>query len=747
MAVTTIGKPVPRIEGASKVTGGERYAADVTIPGSLTARVLRATVPHARLRRVDTSRAAALPGVYAVLTGADISSIFVGQRLKDMPILAIDRVRFAGEGIAAVAAESAEIAEEALGLIDVDYEELPAVFDPIEAMGPGAPILHDDPSRYKNAPELPAGVPNLQGYNEMEHGDLDAALAQADRVFEHTFRTQLTHHGYLEPHACTARVNADGTVEVWASNKWPYVLRGWLAEDLGIPTNRIKVHILSVGGDFGGKSGLLDVPLCVLLAQRAGRPVKLVLTYAEELISAARRHPAVITLRTGVKNDGTLTAIHAKTVFGGGGYGAFKMSPQVTVAGARQVASCYRVPAIRIENSAVYTNHAPCTQTRSPGAPQVNFAVESQMDLIARELGMDPVDLRMKNLLREGDPAPLGQKWEHIRVRETLERAVEASSWGQPKPSPNYGRGVAVYERAAASGKSSARITIDPSGDVVLDIGTPDVGPGIATVCQQVVTETLGVGLDRVRVRADDTDSVPYDAGTGGSKSTNSTGHAAHRAALAARDALAAVAAQQLGAAPGQVHLEEGRFVGPDGREVSLGEAAAAASSGGAYSQLVEFEPPTQPPVTSFCAQVAEVEVDPDTGRVVVKRLITAHDVGTIINDIAHQGQIDGGLVQGQGFALMEETPLDDGRVSTVNLGDFKLPTIMDIPELTTVLLDNPTGPAPFHGKAIGEIPNVPTASAIANAVYDAVGVRIYELPITPEAVIAGMKGRDSAGA
>ncbi len=741
MVLTTIGKPVPRIEGAAKVTGGERYAADITLPGSLIARVLRSAVPHARLRRVDASRARALPGVHAVLTGADIPTIFVGQRLKDMPILAVDRVRFAGEAIAAVAAETAEIADEALGLIEVDYEELPAVFDPIEAMAPGAPILHDDPSQYKNAPELPAGVPNLQGYNLLERGDLDAAFAQADRVFEHTFRTQLTHHGYLEPHACVARVNADRTVEVWASNKWPYVLRNWLAEDLGIPASQIKVHILSVGGDFGGKAGLLDVPLCVLLAQRADRPVKLVLTYAEELQSAARRHPAVITLRTGVRNDGTLVAIHAQAVFGGGGYGAFKMSPQVTVAGARQVASCYRVPAIRIENSAVYTNHPPCTQTRSPGGPQVNFAVESQMDLIARELGMDPVEFRLKNLLREGDASPLGQKWEHIRVQETLERAIEASSWGQPKPSPHYGRGVAVYERSAASGKSSARIHIDRGGAVILDIGTPDVGPGIATVCQQIVAEALGVGLDRVRVRADDTDSVPYDAGTGGSKSTNSTGHAAHRAALEARDALTAVAAQRLGCTVEQVRIEEGRFVGPDGRDVPLGEAAAAASGGDSYSRLVEFEPPPQPPVTSFCVQVAEVEVDPHTGQVQVRRHITAHDVGTIINDIAHQGQIDGGLVQGQGFALMVETPIEDGRVSTANLGDFKLPTTMDIPELTTVLLDNPTGPAPFHGKAIGEIPNVPTASAIANAVYDAIGVRIFELPIAPEAVIKGMRG------
>ena len=296
-----------------------------------------------------------------------------------------------------------------------------------------------------------------------------------------------------------------------------------------------------------------------------------------------------------------------------------------------------------------------------------------------------------------------------------------------------------MYERGAASGKSGARINVDANGDVTLDIGTPEVGPGIATVCQQLVAEALGVPLQRVQVRAEDTNSVPYDAGTGGSKSTNSTGHAAHRAALVARDALAVAAAQRLGVAVEQLHLEEERFVGPGGREVSLGDAASVAS-GGSYSHLEEFEPPTQPLITSFCAQVAEVEVDPETGRVAVKRLVTAHDVGTIINDTAHQGQIEGGLIQGQGFALMEETAVEEGRITTANLGDFKLPSIADIPEATTVLLDNPTGPAPFQGKAIGEIPNVPTASAIANAVADAVGVRVFQLPITPEAVLEGLQ-------
>jgi xanthine dehydrogenase molybdenum-binding subunit len=348
----------------------------------------------------------------------------------------------------------------------------------------------------------------------------------------------------------------------------------------------------------------------------------------------------------------------------------------------------------------------------------------------------------MRNMVRDGDTGSLGQKWQQIRAQETLERAVEASSWGQPKPSPNFGRGVAMYERGAATGRSSALITVDADGIVTVDIGTPETGPGIDTVVQQVVAEGLGVPSGSVRVRADTTDSVPFDAGVGGSKSTNSTGHAAHRAALEARELLAGAAAGILGCPLSELRQEEGRFVGPGG-SVGIGQAAqSAAPAGGAFSHLFLYEPPGQAPVTSFCAQIAEVEVDAETGRVDVKRIITAHDVGTVINQVGHQGQIDGGVIQGLGYALMEETPLVDGRVSTAHLGDFKLPSAPDVPQLETVLLDSVvSGPTPFDGKAIGEIPNVPTAAAIVNAIHDATGVRLYDLPVSSEKLLQSNPG------
>ncbi|MBI2361497.1 MAG: xanthine dehydrogenase family protein molybdopterin-binding subunit [Deltaproteobacteria bacterium] len=742
MSYQTVGKPLPRIEGVDKVTGKTQYAADVPVDGLLWGKVLRSPVPHARIVHIDTEKAKNLPGVRAVLTGSDMPSVYVGSRMKDMPVLAQDRARFVGEPVAAVAAEDREIAEEAVNLIGAEYEELPAVYDPEEALRSGAPVLHADRSRYKNAPPVPEGIPNLQSYMVWKNGDLDAGFQRAYRIFEHTFRTQLTHHGYLEPHASIVRIDPGGRIEVWASNKGPYELRDRLAEEIGVPKEKIKVHIMSVGGDFGGKASLIDVPICYFLAERTGRPVKLVLEYSEELMAAAHRHPGIITLRTGVERDGTLTAIHAKIVFGGGAYAAFKINPQVTVLGGRRLASYYRVPAIHVDTYCAYTNQVPCTQTRTPGSPQVVFAAESQMDIIARELGIDPVELRRRNLLADGDLSPMGEKWQHIRVRETFERAVKASGWGKSRPGENCGRGVALYERGAPTGKASAAITLEKDGTVTVLTGCPDVGPGFYTIVQQIVSETLGAPPKLVRVRFEDTDSLPYDPGTGGSKSTNTSGHAAYKAAREVRERLLGVAARKLACRPEDVRQVRGRYAGAKGKGVSFAELAreTVAESGGAIHHLTMYEPQDNPPVTSFAVQVAEVEVDVDTGQARVKKITTAHDSGVVLNKLTYQGQVDGGVINGLGLALMEETPIVEGRIVTLNLGEFKMPSIKDIPKLNTILLESPTGPVPYQGKAVAELPNVPTAAAIANAICDAVGVRIYELPLAAEKIYWGLR-------
>jgi carbon-monoxide dehydrogenase large subunit len=737
MAYKNLNKAVPRIEGADKVSGNTRYAADIRFPAALSAKILRAPLPHARIIGIDTTRAEKLPGVRAVITGADVAGIMVGLRMKDMPLLAQDRVRYAGEPVAAVAADNDEIAEEALNLIDVQYEQLPFVTDPIEAMRPGAPVLHDNPAGYKNAPERDTELPNVQSYGKWANGDLEAGFKNALRIFEHTFRTPLGFHGYIEPHACTVQIHDNGQIEIWASNKAPFTLRDRFARDLGLDPAKVKVHILPVGGDFGGKTSVVEAPICYVLAKKSGKPVRMVLEYTEELTAISHRHPAVITLRTGVGSDGKLCAMQVRAVFSGGGYAALKANAEVTVQGPRRAASYYRIPAIQVETLCVYTNQVPCTQTRTPGSPQTTFAVESHIDIIARELGMDPVTFRQKNLLNDGEPTPFGQKLKGIVVKETLKKALDTAGWKRPK-AKNAGRGVAVYERPSGAGKSGAAITIEKDGSVRVHLGVPDVGPGIHTVVQQIVSEVLDLPRDRVMIVVADTDSSPYDSGTGGSKSTNSVGTAAYQAVNEVKEKLIALVAARLGCRTDEIRAANGRYTAPGKRAMPFADLIALAieQNGAPLTHLSVYEP-SRAPITSFAAQVAEVEVDRGTGQVKVRKLTTVHDSGTVLNHLSYTGQIDGGVITGLGFALMEDSSLVDGKMVTTNLGEFKMATAADVPKLTTVLLQDANGPIPYQGKAIAEIPNVPTAAAIANAIQDAVGVRLFDLPLTSEKIYA----------
>ena len=737
MTYAVIARPAARVDGLDKVSGQTVYAADVTLPGALWTKVLRSSLPHARIVSLDTSAASAVPGVRAVLTGRDVASVRVGLRMRDMPILAIDKVRFSGEAVAAVAADTPEAAEEAIEAIRVEYEELPGVYDPVAALEEGTTRIHDDPVSYVNAPDRPEDLPNLQSFTVWQHGDLAEGFSRAAQVFEDTFETPLTHHGYLEPHACTVWVHPDGPVEAWASNKGPYSLRDLLVNQLGAPQGKVTIHVLPVGGDFGGKSSLLDVPLCYFLSRQTGRPVKLVLSHMEEMMASGHRHPGAITLRTGISEDGAITAMDATVHFAGGAYAAFKANVQVAVMGARQVGSCYRVPAVRVQEYCAYTNQVPCTQTRTPGSPQTVFAVESHLDLIARRLGMDPMEFRLKNVLTAGETSSLGVRWTNVRAKDVLEAAARSSQWDRPKASPHQGRGVAMYERGSGAGRSNAALSVAADGFVTMTLTIPECGTGAYTVVQQIVGETLGVGMDQVKVEVGNTNSFQSEAGLGGSKTTNSTGRAAFQAAQALLEDLKQVAADHMACNPESVQHQEGRFIGPEEQSLSFQDAASLAfrARGGPATQTATFEPAEAPPVTSFCAQVAEVEVDPETGAVSVERLVTVHDVGTVLNPVTHQGQINGGIVQGFGFGVMEDMTMAEGRIQALHLGDFKLPTGRDIPRLETVLLTAGQGPTPFQGKAIGELPNVPAAAAIANAVHDAVGVRVHDLPVTAEKV------------
>jgi CO/xanthine dehydrogenase Mo-binding subunit len=734
------------VEGEGKVTGQTKYAADLPFENLLWAKVLRASVPHARIVNIDTSKAKALKGVRAVLTGADVKDIYVGTRVKDQPVLAFDRVRMAGDAVAAVAADSEEIAEEAIGLIDVQYEDLPYVEDPVEALKPSAPLIHDDRGKYKNAPKLPEGVSphNLQSYVLWKNGDIEAGFQKAARVFEHTFRTPLSHHGYLEPCACTVQVHDDGRVEVWASNKGPWGLREQMAEDFGLEKGKIKVHIVHVGGDFGAKASLIDVPVAYYLSKATKQPVKLVFDYTDELLAGGHRHPAVLALRTGVDQNGHFTAVKATIHFSGGAYGSQKANPQVTVLGGRRLASMYRVPAISCETYCSYTNQVPCTQTRTPGSPQVVFAFESQVDIIAKEMGIDALELRRRNILHDGDANPMGEKWTDILMGEVLERVVKTSGWKKNGAKKNRGWGMALYDRGTPEGKASSALTLEADGRVNILTGVPDVGPGYYTVSQQMVCETLGLPPEKVGVVFKDTDSLPFDPGTGGSKQTNTSGHAVNQSAHEVREKLVALAARELGCHPEEIRQEGGKLTAPNKKSTTMEKmiVLAVKENGGPVFHLTNFVPKDMPKVTGFAAQVAEVEVDPNTGRVRVLNLTTAHDTGTVLNHLTLTGQIEGGIITGLGFALMEENPMIDGKIASLTMGEFKLPCIADVPPLKTVLVESPTGPTPFGGKAIAENPNVPTAAAIANAVADACGARIFDLPLSPEKVFWALQGK-----
>jgi CO/xanthine dehydrogenase Mo-binding subunit len=739
MAYKNLNKAVPRIEGADKVSGKMRYAADIAFPAALSAKILRTSLPHARILGIDTSMAAKLPGVRGIITGADVAGVMVGLRMKDMPLLAQDVVRYVGEPVAAVAADNDEIAEEALNLIDVRYQDLPFVTDPLKAIRPGAPVLHENPAGYKNAPERDTELPNVQSYGKWSNGDLEAGFKKAARIFEHTFRTPLGFHGYIEPHACTVQLNDDGRIEIWASNKAPFTLRARFARDLGLDETKVNVHILPVGGDFGGKTSVVEAPVCYFLAKKTGKPVRMVLEYTEELTAISHRHPAVVTLRSGVDADGKLTAMQVRAVFSGGGYAALKANAEVTVQGPRRAASYYRIPAIQVETLCVYTNQVPCTQTRTPGSPQTTFAVESHIDIIARELGIDPVAFRMKNLIDDGEATPFGQKLKGIVVKDILKKALDTAGWKKPK-ARNIGRGVAVYERPSGAGKSGAAITLEQDGTVSVHLGVPDVGPGIHTVVQQIVSEVLELPRDRVKVVVGDTDSSPYDSGTGGSKSTNSVGTAAYQAVNEVKEKLIALAAARIGCKAEDIQAANGRYSAPGRKPMPFSDLIALAleQNGAALTHLSVYEP-ARAPITSFAAQVAEVEVDPGTGQVKVNKFTTVHDSGTVLNHLSYTGQIDGGIVTGLGFALMEDNSLVDGKMLTANLGEFKMATIADVPKLTTVLMEDANGPIPYHGKAIAEIPNVPTAAAIANAIEDACGVRLFDLPLTSEKIYSAL--------
>jgi len=694
-----LGTPERRIEGREKVTGAAEYAADVTRPGMLHAVFVGSPYPHALVKRVDTAGALAVRGVRAVLTGADVRPARFGRRLQDWPVLAWERVRFIGDRVAAVAADTLAAAEEAARLVDVTYEELPAVLDPDAALAPGAPLVHPDAAEETMLNATRNVVPpNAQGQVRHEHGDVDGGLARAAHVFEHTFTIPRVHQAYIEPRASLVWIEGE-VVHVITTNKAPFSLRDQMAVTLGIPAERIVVHTPHVGGDFGGKGLSLDEHALVFLARATGRPVRSVLRYSDELQVSNTRHGGVARLRTAFDKEGRILAHDARIVFDGGAYAAGKPGPGLIPGDGLFTLAGYRVPAARVEVTCAYTNTLPAGNARSPGQPQVNFAAESHLDIAAREMGMDPLVLRERNAIRAGEIDVLGAEWHHSEISNVLLALRREARW-DVKPPPGRGRGISIGARHVGRGSATLQLTLSADG-VLVRTGVTDQGGGAHTMIQRIVAQELGVPAERVRVEQLDTATSPRDPGVGGSRVTAVHGNAAldgARKLKAARDA---------------------------------GEQLPISATGTAEQNAHEY---------GTYAYAIEVEVDHETGAFRITDAVLVADVGTVINPVAIRGQLEGGFAYGLGQAVMEELVLDGGRVVTANLGDYKIPTFPDVPALRLTLLTEAKGPGPFGAKSVGELANPGVCAAVANAVADACGARVTSLPVTAEKVFGALR-------
>ncbi len=692
-----------RIDAVAKATGAAKYTADVVLDGMVHAAVNRSDFPSALIEKIDTSVAEKVEGVLGVFTAKDLpgGAYLYGRRVFDVPILVNERVRRVGDPVAAVVATTREIAEAAAELIEVTYKEMPAVTTAREALKSSAPLIHDKPWEYKGAAVTPETGHNIQSLET--HGSreaAEAALRNAVHVIDETYTTPGDHQGYIEPQACIADYSPDGSLKVWATNKSPYRLRDVLSSVFSLDPMRVEVMPTVLGGDFGGKGAPGEAPLCAALSILTGRPVKMVLRYSEDLLSTDGRHGSEIRVRLGIDGEGKLLGGIAEALLDGGAYAGFKPVNTVNLHGIVDAAIAYRVPEFFVESKIVYTNNQPKGHMRAPGSPQAAFAFESAIDELGRRSGIGPIKIREINLLSEGDINPYGDTWLEYRGKEVLSLATSQPNTLDVPKGWLYGEGVALYARSmAAVPKTSLRLLRGEGGKVIAEVPIPENGAGGQTVVREMIRSGLGLNSDQIEVRQVSTSFLPTDAGVGGS-----------RVSLGVTVAVADA-----------IKLWKEMPADQDAVEVTTNEGSDGPS--GAYS-----------------AQLARVAVDPATGQLKVLEIISAVDVAEIVNPKAHQMQIDGGTVMGFGFGVMEDLLEDAGQPWALSMGEFKLPNVADIPKLTTVLLHGGKGVGPNNIKAVGELTNCPTGAAIANAVADAAGVRIRQLPVKAEAIYWAMK-------
>lgn len=751
----TIGRPLPRIDGLEKVTGRAMYIDDLKFSDVLYGKILRSPHAHARIRKIDTSKAEDLPGVRAVVTGKD-APFLGGEAIKDQPFLAIDKVRYVGEAVAAVAADTKEIASGAIKLIDVEYELLPAVLDVMEALKPDAPLVHEELHTYAHMPIVTV-VPhtNICAKFEFKQGDIERGFLESDYVYEDTFRFPTGHHCQIEPFGAVAQVSVTGKITVWVANDAPHRLRKDLADAIGIPFEKLRVICPPfMGGGFGGKGGLKVEPVCIALAMHTqGKPVKIILDRQEVFMASLMKHAAVGIVKTGVKKDGTIVATHAKLYYDTGAYA--EKGPTVTVHGCESGVGPYRVPNTLVEGYTVYTNNPIAGALRGYGLPQSSWAHESIIDMIADKLGIDQIEMRLKNAVEEGSINPTrGDILTSVGLKECIRKAAEAIEWNKPRP-PNRGVGIACeYKATKTPSGSSAFVKVEQDGSVSVITSAVEIGQGVNTILAQITSEELGIPVERVTVTSPDTDYTPWDASCTASRTTFHMGNAVRNAAKDAKDQIIALAASALNTNAEDLEISNGavEVKGSNKRmtipEVIKGKWKAGLTILGRGVYYPEIEGTMFSARSIFYmygAQAVDLEVDPETGKIKVHKVAAAHDVGKALNPMAVEGQIEGGVVMGLGSGIFEEVLYDGkGKMMNPNFRDYRIPTAVDAPEIAPIIVEAIHDEGPFGAKGIGEMTLVSTPTAVGNAIYNATGIRLKELPATPERLFKLLKEKNS---
>jgi len=745
-----VGTRPVRPDGIDKVTGKAIYGPDFVAPGMLHGAILRSPHPHARIVKIDTGKAEALPGVKAVATGADFPTLeslmmAMGESALDIRHLARncmahEKVLYDGHAVAAVAATTKEIAEKALGLIEVEYEVLPHVTSIEDAMREDAPILHDDvfTAGLEETPKIPSNV-SLRVH--MNTGDVDKALESAAAVTSGRYTTELVHQGYIEPHACVVSWNPDGQAQVWSSSQGAFMVRSLTAGILGLNLADVRATPLEIGGGFGGKTSVYLEPVAMVLSRKSGHPVRLTMSRTDIFRSSGPAPGSIVDIRMGAAEDGTLLGAEIEFKYHGGAY----PSVSDTYSGMGSAVGHYKMANVRITGWNVLSNVPNTAAYRAPGAPQVNFAVESAIDELAQKLGLDPLEMRLKNTVRPGDPTMQGTPHGEIGYAECLEAAKAHPHWSAPL-GPNQGRGVACGYWGNYGGPSTAAVTVADDGSVLVTEGNPDIGGSRAAIAM-MAAETLQIPYDDVRVTVADTSSIGYSMLTGGSRTAFATGMAVTNAAKEVIDDMKRRAASMWDVAPDQVEWWDGAAhcvaEGQSGETLTIQQIAAKSGmSGGPIIAEVTVNSPDFLP--GYGVHICDTEIDPETGHVSVKRYTAIQDVGKAIHPDYVEGQMQGGAVQGIGWALNEAYCFDkSGRVDNPGFLDYRMPVASDLPMIDTVMVEDRPNPAhPYGVKGVGETPIVPPLAAVGNSVSRASGIRMQSLPLTPDRVYAALQGK-----